>query len=247
MNPVGVAVDGAGNVSFADRAQLDGREIGGIGEHSPPRWLALGYMSPVAWRSIRRNVYIADTYNEAIEELPRAFVDPGRRSSASAAGTDALPVVLPATANLSGLPPSSDQSWLTITSASNGIVLFSFTADPGFPQGLYHGARQIDPDPADGRPCPGDHCPSGRSGLSPRTACVFGSRQSTLDGHRQCRPGSPDRVESSVESTNIIFGYDPSARHSAHWHAHHCRPHAHSHSPAPLLQPRTVTTLMALG
>ena len=59
-----------------------------------PRWSALGYLIPsVAWRWMGRAMCsIADTGDEAIEELPRAL---SRRpaSSAGAAGTDALPVV----------------------------------------------------------------------------------------------------------------------------------------------------------
>ncbi len=136
--PWGVAVDGAGNVYIADS-----------GSWTVKKWVAVsnivttlvgsGLYEPCGVAvDGAGNVYIADTYNKAIKELPRAFVDPTPRVEPSAAGTDALPVVLPATANLSGpFAPSSDQSWLTITSASNGIVLFSFTANPGFPRTAY--------------------------------------------------------------------------------------------------------------
>ena len=57
-----------------------------------------------------------------------AFVDPTTKMETMAAGADVLPVVLPSTANL--LPPfapASDQSWLTITGAANGIVSYAFT------------------------------------------------------------------------------------------------------------------------
>jgi hypothetical protein len=59
-------------------------------------------------------------------------VDPTPRLESLSAGNDALPPVLPATENL--LPPfapTSDQSWLTITGITNGVVSFSFTADTG--------------------------------------------------------------------------------------------------------------------
>jgi hypothetical protein len=76
------------------------------------------------------NVYIADTGNNAIKELPRAFVDPAAKSEGPAAGSDALPVVLPATANLRPpFAPTSDQPWLTITGMTNGVVSFAFGAN----------------------------------------------------------------------------------------------------------------------
>src|SRR5262249_37936162 len=74
-----------------------------------------------------------DAHNNAVKELPRAFVPGGAVSEGPAAGHDALPPVLPATQPLSGLfAPSSDQSWLTvIPNAGNGFIPFSFTANPG--------------------------------------------------------------------------------------------------------------------
>ncbi len=137
-SPCGVAVDAAGNVYIAD-----------TGNNAIKQWAApngpvttlvgsgLSYPYGVAVDGAG-SVYIADGGNNAIKELPRAFVDPTPRVEAATAGTDALPVVLPATANLGGpFAPSSDQSWLTITSASNGIVLFSFAANPGIPRTAY--------------------------------------------------------------------------------------------------------------
>ena len=76
------------------------------------------------------NVYIADSRNCFLEELPRAFVAPTAKSEATAAGTDALPVALPTTTSLTGpFAPKSDQSWLTIGSISGGVVHFSFSAN----------------------------------------------------------------------------------------------------------------------
>lgn len=77
------------------------------------------------------NVYIADYGNHAIKELPRAFVDPTARVEPAAAGSDVLPVVLPATQNLRApFAPASDQPWLTISGVANGVVSFAFTANP---------------------------------------------------------------------------------------------------------------------
>ena len=78
------------------------------------------------------NVYIADTMNNAIKELPYALIDPTGKLEGLAAGNDNLPAVLPSTANLlTPFAPTSDQSWLTITGITNGVVSFGFTANTG--------------------------------------------------------------------------------------------------------------------
>ena len=93
--------------------------------------VGLSFPSGVAVDGVR-NVCFSDSQNNAIKELPNAFVDPTARLEGLAAGSDSLPVVLPATANL--LPPfapTSDQPWLTITGVASGVVSFSFTANTG--------------------------------------------------------------------------------------------------------------------
>ena len=78
------------------------------------------------------NVYIADTGNAAIKELPNLFIDPTARTESASGGSDVLPVVLSAAANFSGpFAPTSDQTWLTITGATNGVVGFSFSNNVG--------------------------------------------------------------------------------------------------------------------
>jgi DNA-binding beta-propeller fold protein YncE len=130
--PTGVAVDGAGNVYIAD-----------FGNNAIEEWTAANHIVTTLVSSGlnnpygvavdgARNVYIADTYDSAIKELPYVFVDPTPKLEGLEEGADSLPVVLPITANL--LPPfapASDQSWLTITGITNGVVSFSFTADTG--------------------------------------------------------------------------------------------------------------------
>ena len=74
------------------------------------------------------NFYVADENNNAIKELPRAFVDQTPKNETFGAGSDTLPPVLPTTENL--LPPfnpTSDQSWLTINGTSGGVVNFSYS------------------------------------------------------------------------------------------------------------------------
>ena len=76
------------------------------------------------------NVYIADTGNNVIKELPHAFVDSTTKVEGVLAGSDTLPVVLPANANLTGpFVPTSDSPWLTITGVTNGVVSYAFSAN----------------------------------------------------------------------------------------------------------------------
>jgi sugar lactone lactonase YvrE len=128
-----VAVDGSGNVYFTTETSID-------------KWTAangnttLFSAGPVYPNGVvvdgAGNVYMAG-YSDiagysAITEIPHAFVDPTPKSENLGAGTDALPLVLPATVNL--LPPfapTSDQAWLTIAGITNGIVSFSFAANTG--------------------------------------------------------------------------------------------------------------------
>jgi sugar lactone lactonase YvrE len=131
LNPYGVAVDGAGNVYFADSGDGAVKEWIAVSNTVTTLVSGLGFDVGVAVDATG-NVYIGDTDNNAIKELPYAFVDPTPKPESSAAGSDSLPAVLPVTENL--LPPfapSSDQSWLTITGITNGVVSFSFMANTG--------------------------------------------------------------------------------------------------------------------
>ena len=128
LRPYGVAVDGSGNAYIAD-----------YGHNAIKEWLAAsntvttlvssGLLNPhgVAVDG-SGNVFIVDTSHNAIKELPHAFVDPTAETEPASGGSDTLPVVLPATANLTGpFAPASDSSWLTITGVTNGVVSFAFT------------------------------------------------------------------------------------------------------------------------
>jgi DNA-binding beta-propeller fold protein YncE len=130
--PEGVAVDGAGNVYIAD-SWNDSIKIWTMANSNLTTLVSSGLLAPGnVIVNGAGNVYIADSDGFAIKELPYAFVDPTARLETLAAGNDALPVVLPATANLlAPLNPTSDQSWLTLTGITNGVVNFSFTADSG--------------------------------------------------------------------------------------------------------------------
>ena len=128
-DPKGVAVDGAGNDYFGDSGHSAIKEWTPANNNLTTLVGGLNAPEAVAVDGVG-NVYIADTFNEEIEELPRAFVDPTPRLEGGAAGSDSLPVVLPATDNLlAPFAPVSSQSWLTITGITNGVVSFSFPAN----------------------------------------------------------------------------------------------------------------------
>ncbi|HEY1663300.1 MAG TPA: BACON domain-containing carbohydrate-binding protein [Verrucomicrobiae bacterium] len=131
-HPFGGAVDGSGNAYIADSGNLAIKEWNAA-SHTVTTLVSSGLIYPdgVAVDG-SGNVYIADTSDNAVKELPRAFVDASAKREPAAAGTDALPVVLPAGENLTGsFAPASDQSWLTIGTVANGVVNYSFTANAG--------------------------------------------------------------------------------------------------------------------
>ena len=122
----GLAADGSGNVFW-----IDGSAI--------LKWTAASNTSAMVCQGglllpnglavdATGNLYIADTYNQAVKQLVRAWVDPTPRVIGAGAGGGTLPAVFPASQNL-GAPfaPTSDQAWLTITGVSNGIVSYAVT------------------------------------------------------------------------------------------------------------------------
>jgi hypothetical protein len=129
--PWGVRVDGSGNVYIADE-----------GATAIEKWTAAnqtlttlvpytsGLSDPLdAAVDKTGNIYVVG--GGTLQELPYAFVDTTPKTETAAAGTDALPVVLPATENLLTpfAPTSSAPSWLAISGVANGVVSFSFTAN----------------------------------------------------------------------------------------------------------------------
>ena len=132
-NPWGVAVDGGGNVYVADSGYPQAIVEWTAANNTVTTLVSSGVGSPSGIAVDRAgNVYFADWGRGTINELPHAFVDPTAKSEGPAAGSDGLPVVLPATANLlAPFAPTSDQPWLTITGATNGVVSFAFSANTG--------------------------------------------------------------------------------------------------------------------
>jgi hypothetical protein len=60
-----------------------------------------------------------------MQKLTPTFVNTSNVSEPAAAGSDRLPPVIPSSTQLNA---TSDSPWLTITSQTNGVVSFSFTA-----------------------------------------------------------------------------------------------------------------------
>ncbi len=127
---LGVAVDGSGNVYVADTFNNAIKEWVAASNTVTTLVSSGLYMPYGVAVDGSGNVYIADFGNKAIKELPRAFVDPTAKTEPASGGSDTLPAVLPATANLTGpFAPVSDSPWLTITGVTNGVVSFAFTAN----------------------------------------------------------------------------------------------------------------------
>lgn len=128
-DPAAIASDASGNIYIADDG-YQAVEKWTLASNSTTT-LVTGLSSPEGVAiDASGNVYIADTGHGAIEELAYAFVDTSARIEPGTAGTDTLSPVFPSSVNLSSpFAPTSDQSWLTITGAANGIVNVSFTSN----------------------------------------------------------------------------------------------------------------------
>jgi sugar lactone lactonase YvrE len=127
--PYGVAVDGDGNVYISDGNN------NAVKEWSPAitqvtELISTGLRAPGGVAvDAQGNVYVADTGHNAIKEFSPVYlsVAAAGRNEGTAAGTDSIPVqVLPAGTPLAA---TSNQSWLTITGASDGAIDFSFLAN----------------------------------------------------------------------------------------------------------------------
>jgi streptogramin lyase len=128
--PGGIRVDGAGNVYIADTYNNAIKEWSAA-THTVTTLVSSGLNSPqdVAVDAMD-NVYIADSESGFVKELPRAFLDPTAKMESAGAGSDSLPVVLPATEDLPApFAPTSTQPWLTISGVTNGVVSFSFSVN----------------------------------------------------------------------------------------------------------------------
>jgi hypothetical protein len=128
--PAGVAVDGGGNVYIASvYSVLEYKPSSGSLVTLPPPFLSEHRPYSVALDK-GGNLYVYSLMSHPFITIPFGFVDPSPKSEGVSAGNDTLPVVLPAAYSLMPpFAPTSDQSWLTITGVTNGMVNYSFTAN----------------------------------------------------------------------------------------------------------------------
>ncbi len=125
--PLGVTADQSGNVYVAD-SNNGVIKVWTAASGTVSTLVPQGLAAPVGVVVDNAgNVYIADPGHNLIKKLPRAFVDATPRTEIAAAGSDTLPVVVPATQSLlPPLNPTNGQPWLTVNSSSNDMVNFSF-------------------------------------------------------------------------------------------------------------------------
>jgi hypothetical protein len=134
-SPYGVAVDGARNLYIGDTASAIKQWNAATQQLTPLGPAQTGFGTAVDRLG---NVY-ATAGGNSVVKLTSSFVNPAAITEPAAAGSDALPPVLPVTTPLNGvLAPKSDQPWLTIGSISSGAVTFSFTANTSGSQRAAH-------------------------------------------------------------------------------------------------------------
>ena len=125
--PEAVAVDGSGNVYIGDQGEGGGLKEWSASTHAVTILGDPGGTPNGVALDAQGNIFVADINVQALLEAPLAFVPIAPQNENAAAGSGTLSL-LPATASLEGgLAPKSNQSWLTVGSASGGAVSFSFT------------------------------------------------------------------------------------------------------------------------
>ena len=131
--PRGITIDGRGNVLIADYVNnalkewnaATGNLITLVQNPITPLPTSISAIALDGYG----NIYYADPSYNAIRALPVALVDQTTKLESIFSGNDALLTMLPPTQKLLNLfLPSTDQSWLTITGITNGVVSFSFSA-----------------------------------------------------------------------------------------------------------------------
>ena len=126
VQPAGVAVDGQGNIYFSDAGANAVREWN-VANQQLVTVASAGLSSPAGVAvDAQGNVYVADQNNNAIREFTPAYLalsttalNEGTLGGTDSFGANVLPATLPLTA-------TSNQPWLTITSAAGGVVSYSF-------------------------------------------------------------------------------------------------------------------------
>ena len=127
--PTGVAVDGQGNVYLADTGNNAIKEWN-VATQQVTALVSTGLNAPAGIAvDGRGNLYVADTNNNAIKMITPGWLAVSATSlnEPYAGGTDSVTAqVLPASLSLTA---TSDQSWLTVTGVSGGVIAFSFSSN----------------------------------------------------------------------------------------------------------------------
>jgi sugar lactone lactonase YvrE len=131
LDPVAPVADGSGNLWFTDGISYTLRKW--VAASNVVVTVASTGSAPSSIDGLALdssgNFYMTDYASNTVKVLQLAFVDTTTKNETAAAGTDALPPVLPTTQNfLPPFAPTSDQAWLTISGVTNGAVNFAFTA-----------------------------------------------------------------------------------------------------------------------
>ncbi len=127
--PTGVAVDGQGNVDFSDTGNNAIKQLNAATQQVTT-WASSGLNSPAGVAlDPQGNLYVADRNNNAIEKVTFGYLvlSSTNFDEIAQAGSDSVTAqVLPAGAPITA---TSDQSWLTISGISGGVVAFAFQAN----------------------------------------------------------------------------------------------------------------------
>jgi len=140
----GLSVDNGGYIYFAD---LTGTRLGRVDPFGTTGGGALYINQPVELANLlngvfytavdsARNVYISEGPKQWVREMPNAYISTGRAGFTESADGGAGSIqVLPASQSLTGVfAPVSDSPWLTVVSAANGVVQFSYSTNYGPPR-----------------------------------------------------------------------------------------------------------------
>ena len=130
-----IALDGAGDI-YSSYSVPSAAAKWHVADNSVSPMTLSGLLSPDRIDSdAAGSLFMSDITANAIKALPRVFVDVTAKLLSAGAGTGVLSPVAPTNANLKTVfAPTSDQSWLTITGVTNGVVSFAVASNPGAPR-----------------------------------------------------------------------------------------------------------------
>ena len=128
--PTGVVVDGHGNLFMSLSQGNLVAELSAVNGSSNTLAGGLNHPGGVALDPAG-DVYFTDSGNNAVKEIQYVFMNTNPVFEPSSGGYDTLPQVLPASVRFTGpFTPTTNVSWLQVTSVGNGLVTFFYEATP---------------------------------------------------------------------------------------------------------------------